>query len=429
MHPSFCLTALSGPSHVAPCQPKGGSRNALPRLLVTLLALLPLSLQADPFDQAKQIHDRLTGVPPDQVTVTAMAERIQDGVTDPMVIAEEALAHPDFYRVTLKNFATPWTNRDMSVFAPLNDYTATVIGVVRDDLDFRRILYDDILYVGAAGGPAYSATSNAHYADLEQRAIDLSNDVLLIRTTQSSQPGGLPQAATAGVMTTRAAAQAFFYLGTNRAMLRFTLLNHLCHDLEELQDGTRPADRIRQDVSRSPGGDSRVFLNNCVTCHAGMDPLAQAFAYYDFYQVNGGEIDPDGAGASIRYNDLGQTDPRNGNRVRPKYLINANTFPHGFITADDRWDNYWRNGPNAHLGWDPSLPGTGYGAKSLGEELANSRAFASCQVTKVFRSQCLRDPVAEGDRDQLALMTDQFQNNGYDLKQIFAEAAYFCATQ
>ena len=43
-----------------------------------------------------------------------------------------------FYTITLKNFATPWTNRDQTVFAPLNDYTATVIGMVRDDVPFNR---------------------------------------------------------------------------------------------------------------------------------------------------------------------------------------------------------------------------------------------------------------------------------------------------
>src|SRR5690606_18565457 len=103
----------------------------------------------------------------------------------------------------------------------------------------------------------------------------------LQRTTQSSVYP-LPASAAAGGMTTRAAAEAFFVAGTNRARLRFTLINHMCMDLEQVQDTSRVPDRIRQDVSRSPGGDSRVFMNNCVGCHAGMDPLAQAFAYYDF---------------------------------------------------------------------------------------------------------------------------------------------------
>ncbi len=49
-----------------------------------------------------------------------------------------------------------------------------------------------------------------------------------------------------------------------------------------IHDTSRPPDRIRQDVSRSPGGDSRVFNNNCIGCHSVMDSMAQAFAYYDF---------------------------------------------------------------------------------------------------------------------------------------------------
>ena len=58
---------------------------------------------------------------------------------------------PAFYAVTLKNLVTPWTNRDQTVFAPLNDYTATVIGMVRDDVPFNQLLSADILYVGDAG--------------------------------------------------------------------------------------------------------------------------------------------------------------------------------------------------------------------------------------------------------------------------------------
>ena len=50
-------------------------------------------------------------------------------------------------------------------------------------------------------------------------------------------------------------------------MFRFTLMSQLCRDLEQISDTTRTPDRIRQDVSRSPGGDSRVFLNNCIGCH------------------------------------------------------------------------------------------------------------------------------------------------------------------
>ncbi len=217
-----------------------------------------------------------------------------------------------------------------------------------------------------------------------------------------SSLNGIPSSATAGVMTSRAASEAFFVAGTNRAMFRFTLMNHMCNDLEQVKDTTRTPDRIRQDVSRSPGGDSRIFLNSCIGCHSGMDPLAQAFAYYNFDENLGRLIYTPG-------------------QVQPKYLINADNFKYGYVTPDDQWDNYWRAGPNAILGWDSNLPGSGNGAKSLGEELASSDAFVRCQVTKVYRNVCLSDPT----QAQLDTLKATFQT-GYNLKHVFAEAAAQC---
>ncbi len=236
---------------------------------VAAAALLAVAAQAGPREQAKRMHDRIAGVPPSDAVLNAMEADLIAG--QPQQAALRAMNNPAFYSVTLKNLVTPWTNRDQTVFAPLNDYTATVIGMVRDDVPFNELLSGDILYIGNAGLglPAVSASSNTHYEQMESRGVDLRTG--LQRTTQSSVYG-LPSAATAGIMTSRAAAQAFFIAGTNRAMFRFTLLNHMCRDLEEVQDTSRPPDRIRQDVSRSPGGDARLFLNNCVGCHTGMDP-------------------------------------------------------------------------------------------------------------------------------------------------------------
>ncbi|MDP5040246.1 MAG: hypothetical protein NWQ26_05175, partial [Paraglaciecola sp.] len=230
--------------------------------------------------------------------------------------------------------------------------------------------------------------------------------------------------ATAGVMTTRAAAKAFFKDGTNRAMFRFTLMNHLCTDLEGLKDTSRAPDRIRQDVSRSPGGDSRIFNNSCVGCHAGMDPLAQAFAYYNYqYDV---DSDPEGENGNLQYLAAGQQDPQTGSRVQGKYHINSNNFPYGFSTDNDNWSNYWREGLNYNLGWDQRLPASGSGAKSMGWELANSQQFAQCQVSKVFENVCLRRPQDAQDRAQISTMTAHFQQNNYQIKGVFADSATYC---
>lgn len=377
---------------------------------------------ADPQDQALQIHSRLTGVKPAESVLQDMTEDIADG--NPMDAAYTAMENDAFYDVTLKNLATPWTNRDRDVFAPLNDYTATVIGAVRDDLDFRKILYDNLLYTADSGLglPSYRNDDNEHYEALERSGYPLQ--VALVQQSQSAITG-LPAGATAGVITSRAASKAFFIDGTNRAMFRYTLWNHLCRDLEQVQDTSRPPDRIRQDVSRSPGGDSRVFQNNCVGCHSGMDPMAQAFAYYDF--VYDADNDPEAVNGYLDYNSAGDTDPETGSRVKAKNHINSANFPHGFVVPDDSWDNYWRQGPNMHLGWSLSLPGSGSGAKSLGRELANSRAFAQCQVSKVFRQVCLRSPEDDTDRAKIEAIADDFSNGGYRLKQVYADAAVYCA--
>jgi hypothetical protein len=376
---------------------------AAPALALALAAGLSPAV-AGPREQAKRLHDRIAGVPPSAAVLSQMEADISAG--RPIDAANRATQASAFYSVTLKNFAAPWTNREQSVFVPLNDYTATVVGMVRDDEPFNTVLSADILYVGqgVAGVPAYSPANNDHYEQLEQRGADLK--AVLVKQTQSSALG-IPAAATAGIMTTRAAAQAFFIAGTNRAMFRFTLMNHMCRDLEQVMDTTRPPDRIRQDVSRSPGGDSRVFLNNCIGCHTGMDPLAQAFAYYHYDETQ----------ARLVYT---------GGQVQAKYFNNADNFKPGFVTPDDRWDNYWRKGNNQLLGWDAALPGSGSGAKSLGQELANSDAFAQCQVEKVFRAVCFRAPSSAADRARVQSIKSVFRSSNYSLKRVFAETGVYC---
>ncbi|MBV2128309.1 hypothetical protein [Arsukibacterium indicum] len=389
------------------------------RLLVTVAALgFSGMLAAGPLEQAKRLHDRLTGVPADAATLEQMADLIGQGNAG--AAAELAMAHPDFYRTTLKLFATPATNRDLDIFEPLNDYSATIIGLVRDNADFRQILQTDVLYVGAdsLGLPPYTADNNAHYLALDQQGIDLQQH---LEPRSQSSLLGIPSEASAGVMTSRAGAKAFFYLGTNRAMLRFTLMSQLCTDLEPLKDTSTPADRIRQDVSRSPGGDSRIFHNRCIGCHAGMDPLAQAFAYYD-YQFT----DENGDNGRLFYQQSGSSNSQTGSRVQPKYHINAGNFPFGYKTEDDHWQNYWREGRNQALGWDSSLPGEGYGAKSLGQELAHSVAFAQCQVKKAFETTCLRPPETLADVNLIQQTSERFSQSGYNLKQVFADTATYC---
>ena len=382
-------------------------------------ALALFAVQAAPaahagsWEQARRIYERLDGVPPSAAVLSQMQQIIQAGggsqssLIQAAGVATDPTTGPDFYNVTLKEFVNPWTNRNQSAFVPFNDYTATVIGMIRDSIPFNTVLSANILYTVNAPGvslPAPSPANNDHYATAEADGVNFAK--YLVQTTQTAAYG-TPSQAVAGVWTTRAGAAAFFVLGTNRAQFRFTMLNYLCHDMQTVMDNTRPTDRIRQDVARSPGGDSRVFLNNCAGCHSGMDPMAQAFAYYNFDSTS---------------NQLVYT----GGQVQPKYVKNPQNFPWGFVTPDDTWSNRWRTGPNADLGWDQSLPGSGEGAASLGQELENTKAFANCQVVKVFQQVCLRTPVSQTDQTTVAAMQSSFQS-GYDLKQVFEQSAASCA--
>jgi len=415
-----------------------GKKNTISLVLVTTAVLLSQSAWADAEDrrQAKRIHDRLTGVPATNATIDAMETRL---ISDPTgktaaQYAIDTTLNPStaryFYNVTLKNFAAPWTNEEQTVFTLLNDYSSTVIGLIRDGGDFRQILHGDIIYRGATnlGISAYSNSNNNHYAQLEALGPftgDLSNTAILVAETQSNVTG-LPNTATAGIMTTRAGAMSFLSDGTNRAMFRFTMMNHLCTDLEPLKDVSRTPDRIRQDVSRSPGGDSRIFLNSCVGCHAGMDGMAGAFAYYEWDYTN------DKTDGSLTYTGPEITTPP---VVSQKHLINPDNFEPGYVMSDDSWVNYWRNGQNWLLGWgtavNPDTKGneTGNGAKALGQELANSDAFARCQVDKVFENVCLRGPTDFHAQDRTVrdgIVADFKTTYNYNMRDVFTDVAAHC---
>lgn len=423
---------------------------------------------------AKRIHDRLTGVNATIAAINAMEALILGeaacggGSTLTAIGCGKAAAEYAidtaqnsnayaFYNVTLKNFATPWTNEEQTVFAPLNDYSATIVGAIRDELDFRRILYDDLLYIGNAAGIApYSNSNNDHYEDLEAldpdpNAANSGNlaDLSILQQTTQSAFRSIPAA---GIMTSRAAAKAFFSAGTNRAMFRFTLMNHLCTDLEPIKDVSRSPDYVRRDVSRSPGGDSRLYINGCVGCHAGMDGMAGAFAKYEWDTQD--PQDPDdgimlyAASGNPLFGSDGAGPGSDGipDDVSLKHNNAPNTFEYGHAVIDDSWVNYWRNGPNSKLGVRPADDGPaasgwghagevldskgnaiGTGASSLGVELANSNAFAQCQVDKAFKAVCLRDPnVMSADRSARDGFISNFVGSNYNMREVFTDVAAYC---
>lgn len=406
-------------------QPRAKVYKTLSALTLLLAGALCSNAWSDTLDQAKRIHERLTGVPPNQTDLTEMANRLgtdPTGVTAAQYAVDTSSRRSEFYTTRLKNFFVQYTNIDDDPLPFLNDAAATMIGMVRDGVPFDQVLYGDLLYVPAAG---YSRTSNANYEAMDRNHADLSNTNVLRASTQSANSpsdavSGTP--GVAGVLTTRAWGEAYYSAGTNRRVTRSITMNFLCRDLEEMKDTTLSPDRIRQDVTRSPGGDSSIFLSSCIGCHTGMDPMTGAFAYYEWVNDH------------LAYSNRIQHDPANG--VLHKYLINSGNFPEGYVTRDDNWENYWREGKNAALGWGLATPSsgsvapasattaTGNGPQSVGREYASTKAFAVCQVERVYKDVCRHEPISDHN-DKLKTLETDFMTS-FDMKDVFVRTAAMC---
>ena len=390
--------------------------------LVWIFLMVGAHAQAGSQDQAKRIHDRLTGTPPSPAVLSQMVSEIDKGT--PKNAAIIAMNQDNFYNVMLKNWFARWTNVAEDPVVDLNDYITTAIGLIRDDVPFDQALYEDVIYVGndtlvstlnADGSVAVqrilrpaARDNNNHFIDLGTQQINLANPTDLTAANRTSpiplrqflqrkqQSVVLGITDTAGVLTSRASGAAYFSAGTNRRAVRFALKNFLCMDMPQLQDSSVPDFRVRRDVDRAPGGDSRTYKTNCVGCHAGMDALGGAFARFDFTN-----------------NQVVQ-----GTGVNGKMNKNGTVYPEGFVTSDDSWMNLWANGVNASLGWKGNL--TGRGAKEFGRMLAQTDAFSACMVRRVFQRVCLREPATQ-EADQLRRIAQDFAAGGrYNMRELFA---------
>ena len=379
--------------------------------------------------KAWTLHNRIAGVPPLPSTLNQMENLIlqNPGEMGLENAAYLALQNNYFYNVRLKNWLKPLSNEERSKNVELNDFVATVIGAIRDsdnpNKPFSRILYDDLIYVGPSFGNEnenFSRSNNNHYREIENDFLNLQN--VLVERMQSENIDTEPNIennnrrdntnvvvnginGAAGVLTTRAYGQSFYQAGTNRSVTRHTFMNFLCKDFEDMHDTTIPDFRVRRDVEREPGGDSRTYKNTCVGCHAGQDALGGAFAYWDFTN-NRLRFTPGNVVSKMNHNAL---------------------YEFGHVTTDNSWMNLWANGQNASLGWRGAQAGNG--VKEFGQLIARSRQFARCMTMKVFKLVCIRPPVEE-DMPFIEDMADDFESNdSYNMKRLFAKVGARCVEE
>jgi len=398
-----------------------GKISALAGASLTGIVIAAGTAYAAPRDVADRLCNRINGVPPTAELLTSVTQLVEAGKFKEAAAACINVPQGYFFNETLKSLFLKWQSPDESNRSALSDFTTTLIGFVKDDIPFDTVLSADIVYVSnLPNTPPYSLAKTLTagnqppapdmYATLAASPAPLHNSIVRAAQTTAAGALALPADAISGVMTTREFAASYYSAGTNRRGLASVLHNFLCSDLEVIHDPTRSDMRVRRDVTRSPGGDSSLYKNRCAGCHAGMDALAGAYAFYDWDDTTTPNA------------------PRlvfTPNTVRTKLNRNASEFPEGFVTTDSSWINMWAEGPSAKkLGWKGA--NTGSGLKSLGEALGKTDAFARCMAQHAVETMCLRKAVSQADLDAVDTLATSFKTGNYNLKNTFIDAAVYC---
>jgi hypothetical protein len=386
------------------------------KLILAGLYIISVSSFAGPREDAKYLIDRIVGTQIESSTFEEVVGLLNSGQDKEAALL--LTRQKDFYNIQLRNHFLPRTNEARTSLVQLNDYAVTLIGMVRDNVPYNTVLSADLTYIGAPdlGLTPYAQNNNLHYSEMDEQKIDLSDPSLIVPSMQSNLPGSIyPASSTSGIITSRQSSRAFFSGGTNRAMTRFLMLNYLCRDMEALHDISRPLTRVRKDITRSA-----PFTKDCAGCHSGMDGLTGAFANYS-------------------YNEDDDIPVYTAGVVQAKYAINTGVFKYGYETTSDSWINFWRSGQNSALMWRANNSNgviinqkfgysSGNGAKSVGREIASSKAFSSCAVKQVFKKVCLKSTnnLDSSDLVQINIISNNFEANNYNYREIWADTAVYC---
>lgn len=378
--------------------------------------------------EARWLLERITGVrwPGNSPIVQQMEQRIASG--DRMGAADIATSQPQFLNVAVKQMALQMSSREETVTEPFNDFTASFMGVARDNTDARELLTGNFYYRGDVANKNNLIPdilgSNEHYLELGRspniaaalRRVE-GQEILTSPVTTAPNPDP------AGVLTSRAFLAAHAVAGTNRRLVEFAFREFMCVKIENWADTSASDARIGRDISRSPGGSPIAFQTSCKGCHTVMDGFRGAFAKWDFV-AQGGLSTP--AYVGVSEGNLSPARAQNNlvvskmNRDRnPNIFIE---YPSGYVTTNDSWVNNANRGTNAmRFGW--SREPAGSGVKSFGQLLATSSRFSSCMAQRVWDSVCKYSlPAAEAEALHVSLGI-AFANSGYRLKELFKVVA------
>ena len=352
-------------------------------------------------------------------TLNLMANTIvttrQNGPFNAALIATD---DPAFYNVTLKNFVAPWTNRDQAVFVPLNDYTATVIGMVRDDVTSATCC--------AATFSTRVSGVNPGLLDVEQRALRGR------RSARRRSQGTAGRHRSAKQLDRRAVGGD---RGRAHVARRSEGILHRRHEPRDVplhdaqshvpRHGTgarhvarprsNPSGRIAQPGrrrARIPERLHRLPLAAWTRWRRRLPTTTSSTTRRPIPTPTQGSSSTTTSAPSIR------SPARASLR---KYFNNNTTFPYGYITMNDHWDNYWRHGPNACSAGirracrAPATAPSRWAWNSPTRKHSPSARSKKCSRTFACARRQTRLIAIRSSS-----MVSDFQSDGYNLRNVFA---------
>ena len=374
--------------------------------------------------RAQEIYTRIAGVstPIYNPALVQMVDKLN--LNDGTAAAEIATNDPNFYNVTIKDFASKMSNREETNLVSLNDFIATVVGFVRDRLDAKKMLYENVFYMADPSKAAVPGSmemdivkSNNHYEALSSDRFDLAKVLIPSKQKIFNGTAVVDNPTPAGLLTTRQWLAAHAIAGTNRRLIEYTFRAFLCLPLEKVADSTGPDNVVARDIDRFPGGSHSKFVSTCRACHSIMDGLRPAFAHFTFSNnmvKHGMVVGP----ATNADDEMGSPRMEQGPLfIAKKMNHNEAVFPGGKVTTTDDWVNNAVFGSNAAtFNWDRT---TGKGVNQFGQMIANSKQFPICMTKRVFSSVCRREP-ASSDQAMINQVSNEFSTSqNSDLRWLF----------
>lgn len=264
--------------------------------------------------KAKKLFERITGVKISKNSQAVKAMALKLSVNDNIGAAEIAVNDPLFINVRSRNFALSLSNKSNSTNMNLDDTSLLILGVIRDNYDFRDILKAPYTYtlsnMSAYNNKFLTYTSNP-YLEADNKLLDLNlgleklnsfsilkeynsgkvakinsrSDLTLEQKNNSINESAIkfelfPEPS--GILTSRGFASTQYSGGSNRRPVEFIVKNFLCSSMSEIGNNMASDAYVGKDIDRFVGGSYSNYVNNCKSCHTVMDGMRGAFAKVDF---------------------------------------------------------------------------------------------------------------------------------------------------